>query len=238
MNDHPEIISGSDRLSRALAEELKLPLTHILRQVEISNSSSKNINESLKFIETNTETAINLIDNFLLSAQLNMGQLMLELEPVSITSTLYDVANELSKFAKMYDCNLKLDIKRKHNPVIANKRALITALTSLGYGFIESTKKSDKKNEVNIISKNTAFGVTTGIFSKNVNIDAKNFNRGQNLYGFSRQPISSLSFPGGASIYIAGSILQAMASRLRVTNYKKTPGLGVDLLTSRQMTLV
>jgi hypothetical protein len=87
------------RLLRALAEQLKLPLLQIARQAELAVNHD---NIYLNSINSIAEMSLRLIDGFLLSAE-NYGQEVLPLEPVSVSSLLYDTAQMLQPLAKQHD---------------------------------------------------------------------------------------------------------------------------------------
>lgn len=239
ISEQEGVISGSDRLLRAVAQELKLPLLHILQEAELSIIKNEDSVVGYEKIEISAEMALKLVDSYLLSTQLSVGQQSLKLEPVSISATLYDTAHDLEKLSKLYGCNLELNIQGKPSPVMADKRALKSALTSLGYAYIEAQRSLDKSANIQLSAHRAmSGGITTGIFSSDITINSQDFRQARNLYGFARQPLHSFSSSSGASIFVAGSILQAMASRLRVAQHAKMPGLAVTLFTSRQLSLI
>ena len=117
-----------------------LPLLQIARQAELGQPSD------LPAVRTTAESALKLIDSYLLGVRLSTeGQTALALEPVSVSSVLYDVATDLTAAAQFYGVQLDLKVAGRYGPVLANRQALKSALTSLGMALIESLPALDAK---------------------------------------------------------------------------------------------
>ena len=82
-----------ERLLRALAEQLKMPLLQIARTAEFAAETGDT--KSLTNISYIAETALRLVDGFLLSAD-RQAQEVFHLEPVSVSSILQDTAHKLA----------------------------------------------------------------------------------------------------------------------------------------------
>jgi len=129
-------IAGDMQLLQSIAEQLKMPLTAIARQAELGEFGADISALDFRAVGEQASTALALVDNYLLGLQLATGQEILALEPVSAASVLADVAHELDSFAKRYGVPLEVHIAGKYEPVMANRKALRAALTSLGYELI------------------------------------------------------------------------------------------------------
>src|SRR5207249_1957559 len=122
----------SEQLLLAIAEELKLPLLQIARRSELS--LLENSKDGLAEIQTTADMAVRLLDSYLFGARLALEEdFRLKMEPVSISSVLYDTGEQLSALAKLYGVDLQLSLGGRFAPVMANRQGLQSALVSLGY---------------------------------------------------------------------------------------------------------
>src|SRR6476660_6888947 len=117
----------SDQLLLAVAEQLKLPLLQIARHAELGLLTKDITN--LSSIQTTADSAIGLLDSYLFGARLALeSEYRLSMEPVSVSSVLYDTGQQLSAMAKLYGVELTLDIDGRFAPVQANRQGLQSAL--------------------------------------------------------------------------------------------------------------
>jgi len=133
-------VTDNLRLARALAEELKLPLIQIARKGELARMTADPA--QVKDIETTADGALKLIESYLFSTRVLMNQQRLELEPVSVGSTMYDIAQYLSGHAKMYNCDLDIDVKSSIGLAMAHPEALKSVLTSLAFTLISTPNEN------------------------------------------------------------------------------------------------
>jgi hypothetical protein len=222
-----------ERLLRAMAEELKLPLVQIARQAELLQTApSQKLHES---IETAANHAIWFVDSFLLSQQLAQ-QTTLELEPVTVSAALHDAAHLLQGLARQYDCNIELRLSGRYGPVMAHKQALQSALVGLGSTLITAAHKG--KQTFVLGAHNTRNGVVAGVFTSDDTLSQTLYQQGKSLYGQARQPLQSLTAQPGAGIFIADSLFASMEAQLRVARHNKLTGLAATLHPSHQLALI
>lgn len=224
------------RLLASIAEELKIPLLRIAREAELQKDQPGVRN--LEIIEASADAALKLLDSYLMSAQLCNGQQALSLEPVSVSATMYDVAQYLSRLAKLQDCSIELDIHRGTGLVMAHPLGLRAALMGLGYSFIHALDPSIKKQRVVFMAQKTKNGIKAGVYSSEINLGSSIFQSGKQLYGVARQPIADTSHVNGAGFFVADSLFDAMASKLKVVQHHKSSGLAGLLVPSAQLTLL
>lgn len=241
LQDQESFAAGSAQLLMALAEQMKVPFLHIARRAELCNLAIDADPEAeLQYIERSANAALQLIDGYLLGMRLMKGQLSLELEPVSVSSVLHDAAHTLSSYAKDYEVSLRLDIRGKYGPVMAERSALMTALTSLGQVFIEA--QSQRESELLQLTlgahRTSDGGIAAGVFGDLDGMSADMYRRARQLYGRSRQPMSGVTSSTGAGIFVADTIFNAFSTRLRVARHNNLSGLAATLLPSRQLSLV
>ncbi len=223
-----------ERLLRALAEQLKLPLLQIARQAEQANNSSAAPLESINVI---ADMSLRLIDGFLLSFE-RSDQHTLILEPVSISSLLYDTAQILQPLAHYHDCELEVEPAGRYRPVMAHEKSLQAAFVLLGYSLMESRQRESKNQRLVLAAHRSARGVVTGLFGGQPDLTSDMLRRGQALYGRARQTLPALSAGSGAGLFVADSLLHNMASGLHLARHHHMTGLATTLVTSKQLQLV
>ncbi len=223
-----EVIGSSphDRLLLALAEQLKLPVLQIARRAELQNNDD---------IAYTADVALRLIDSYMLSIM--PDQIALELEPVSVASVLQDSAHQLTKLSEQYGCDLEVQINGKYSPVMANRRNLEAAYIVLGYSIIEAQTVCETRPRVVLNAHKSSAGLVAGIFGTQQGLTSDIFRRARALYGSSRQPFTTVSAATGAGIFIADSLMQTMASPLRIAKYNNLTGLASTLIPSHQLKL-
>ncbi len=236
MGDTTENIDEQSRLLQALAEQIKNPLLHIARRAELSQGLDQDQGALYK-IEHTANLALTLIDNYLLTNR--MTQASLPLEPVSLSATMNEAANELQAIAHEYNCELELSIAGKYRPVMARADGLRAALISLGHSFIEASAQSEQKKAVVTLAAHKApSGIIAGVFSDNTSVSAAMYKKAKALYGRTRQPLQSFTASSAAGIFVAESLLQHMDTQLKIASHRHNAGLAARFLPSGQLQLI
>jgi hypothetical protein len=236
-----EAQESANRLLLSIAEQLKLPLLHIARQAEFDAARGHATSEDLLRMQLSAEAALRLVDSYLLGLQLSQEQASLELEPVSLSSTLVDIVHQLDGFARLYDIDLELHIAGKYAPVMAHAAGMRAAFLSLGYTFIEalpSLQTDRRRLALRLAAHRTPHGLVAGLYSDAADVTGNDLRKAQGLYGAARQPFAGLSSSGGAGIFVADTIFKAMESKLRVGRHQKLTGFAATLQPSRQLQLI
>lgn len=226
-----------ERLLRAMAEELKIPLLQIARQAELAQTGASQ--ELLSGIALSANQALWFVDSYALSQQL-LQQTELKLEPVSVSATLHDVAQLLRETAQQYNCQLELQISGRYGPVMAHAQGLKTALVGLGNTLIMAGADIDGAPQKLVLGAHRGRdgAVVAGVFSHTEGLSQAVYRRGRELYGRARQPLRDFSTQGGSGVFVADSLCAAMQSKLRVAQHQKLTGLATTLQTSQQMVLL
>ncbi len=228
-----------DRLFMALAEELKSPLLRIARHAELLalNGSS---DESLASMRMNADMTLQLLDSYLLSLRLTREpDTLFAVQPVSVSAVLHEARGRLADVAREYSVDLELDIGGKYEPVMANDRALTTALVSLGYSLIEALPAMGTRQlRLQLAAHRTKYGIVAGMYCDAEALTPESLRRAHGLYGHTRQPFVGALSGSGAGIFVADAILHAMSSRLRVGRYQRLPGFAATFTPSQQLQLV
>jgi hypothetical protein len=228
----------SQQLLLSVAEELKLPLLQIARQAELATLADNAA--GLKQIQTTADMALRLVDNYVLGARLALEeQYRFEMEPVSVSSVLYDTGQQLSSMAKMYGIELELNVGGRFGPVMAHRQGLQSALISLGHALIEALPAiGDKHQRLQLAAHRCRYGIVTGVYSDVEQLTTDALRQGKRLNGHARQPLATLTHTSGAGVFVADAILQAMDSELTVSRHHKLYGLGAVLKPNPQLQLV
>lgn len=224
-----------ERLLRALAEQLKLPLLQIARNAELAQATRDT--GSYADISYTADMALRLIDSYLLSVELQ-AQPSLQLEPVSVSAALQDTAHALSQLARQYDTDLVIDIKGRYQPVMAHRSSLESALTSLGYAFIESTAADEQRHKVILGAHQSSKGLVVGAYGNQPKISSSALARSIALFGSAKQALPQLSGSAGAGVFIAHSLLRSINAPLHVSRHNTLSGVAATLSPSHQLSLV
>jgi len=225
----------------AVAEQLKVPLTVIARQAELGEMTRQEDAGHLQIVRTQADAAMQLVDSYLLGLELLRSQTALELEPVSISSTLVDTAHALTRFAKQYNVDIAVDVGGRYEPVMAHARGLRAALLSLGFGLVEAqaTPTSGRRTpRLTLAVHRTPHGIIAGVYGTNDSLHADVWQRALRLCGRAAQPFTGLSVGSGAGLFVADTILKSMESSLKAGTWHRDRGLAAAFQSSQQLRFV
>lgn len=227
----------SQQLLLSVAEEVKLPLLQIARQAELAKVGN---NATLSNIQTAAQTALQLVDNYVLGVRLALEPQHFPLEAVSVSSVLYDTSQQLDAFAKSYGIALELNIAGKYGPVLANKQGLQAALVSIGAALIEAIPalEGPRQLKLQLATHRSRYGIIAGIYADTKQLSNQALQKGRRLQHSSRQPLLNLSQANGAGIFVADAILHAMDLHLMASRHHRLHGLGTVLQSNNQLQLV
>lgn len=228
---------GHAELLASVAEQLKLPLLQIAQYAELASMNGGG-SAHTDLIHGRAEAALLLLDSYLLGLSLAEKQMELELEPVSLSSLLHDVAHRLDETAKQYGVPLELHIGGKFEPVMAHAQGLQSALMSLGFACIEAHPTQGLERPLRLSVHRTRRGITAGVYGIADSVGQEALSMGRQLKGRARQMLPTFSAGNAAGVYVADVILQAMATELCVSRYHLQRGLAATFSPSKQLQLV
>jgi hypothetical protein len=231
---------SADSLLLSVAEQLKVPLTTIARQAELGQLTGDADKIDSAAIRMQATAALTLVDSYLLGIELMRSSAQLELEPVSIASTLTDTAHDLDRFAKQYQVQLEVEVGGKYGPVMGNPRGLRAALLSLGFALVEAQAAQDMQGPRRVIlaTHRTPHGIVTGMYGHYEALSADRWRAALGLAGRATQPLNALTPGSGAGLFVADTILRSMETRLRVGRYQHQSGLAATFQPSQQLSFV
>lgn len=227
--------SQLEGLFLSLAEQVKLPFVQVTHAAELMQGNTS-VQENKQTIIEVSQAAVRLIDGFMLSVKLQNEQ-QLNLEPVPVSSLLYDTAQILDGYAKMHDCELRLEVAGKYEPVMANSVALQYALANLGYSFIGAARE-EKQKIIKLAVKRTRSGISAGVFGEVSNISGTLLTQAKQLRGKVHQPFTQFTSDNAAGVFVADSLFEALGSSMKVAKSGGMTGLAASFLPSRQLSLV
>lgn len=220
----------------SVAEQLKVPLTHIARQTELAGLPGASAIDA-RALQVQASIALTLVDNYLLGLDLLANQAELELEPVSVASLLVDTAHALDGHAKQYGVDVTLQIAGRYEPVMAHKAALQAALLSLGYSMVEAQATLDGPRRLVLAGHRTSSGIVAGMYGNDA-LDPSLWRKALQLCGQASQPLAEVFGTTGAGVFVADMLAQAMHSRVRIGRHAKQSGFALTLQPSQQLQLV
>jgi len=227
----------SQQLLLSVAEQLKIPLLQIARQAE--HQLLTNTNVAAETIQSTADSAIQLIDNYVMGVRLSLDHARLAIEPVSISSVLYDAGQQLDSMAKSYGVDLQLNIAGRFGPVMAHRQGLQAALVSLGASLIEALPALETSQlRLQLATHRCRYGVVAGLYADIPQLSNETLQQGRRLQSKARQPLANLTQSSGAGVFVADAILQAMQLELKVSRHHRLYGLGTVLQPSSQLQLV
>lgn len=227
-------MSEGSELLLSVAEELKLPLMQIARLAEQGAPDPK-------VIRGTAESALRLLDNYILGLRLQDRVTPLELEPVSVSSVLYDTGQDLDAMAKNYGIELELNIAGRYGTVMAHREGLRSALTSLGATLIGALPALESPQlKLRLASHRSRYGIVAGLYTDVPQLTNNALKNGRRLQRqrVSRQPLTTVSPTSAAGIFVADTLLQAMSLRLRASRHQRLYGLGTVMRPNNQISLI
>lgn len=231
-----------DHLFLNLAEQVKMPFVQIAYAAELLTGAQNDIAESERLRRTialSSQNALRLIDGYLLSVSLQQAS-QLDLEPVSISSILYDSAQDLQAYANALGCELRLNLGGKYQPVMTHRAALRSALVALGYSFIEAATnhEADQKPVVSLGLRRNAAGISAGVYSNNTSLTPALLQSARKLHGQVHQPLMNFDSTNASGVFIADALLGYLQTPLKVAKQGGLHGLAATLMPSGQLSLV
>lgn len=222
----------------SVAEQLKVPLTHIARQTElVTEGAAEKID--VVTIAANASMALTLVDSYLLGLELLHNQNQLQLEPVSVSSLLVDVAHALDGHARQYGVPLELHIGGRYEPVMAHAAGLRAALLSLGFAMIEaqSVRPKHVARHITLAGQRKSSGIVAGMYGHEA-LDPAQWRKALQLCGKASQPLAEIFGTPGAGVFIADMLAQAMETKVRIGRHSRQAGFAVTLQPSQQLQLI
>lgn len=233
-------LNGQERLLLSVVEQLCKPLLQVSRMSELATTAGSDFphEEAWQTVQAVAGSSLHLVESYALSLRLQGKLSLLEVEPVTVSSLLYDAAQALQPYAKQYGVELDLDTGPRLAPILGDRTVLHSAMVSLGQVFIEATAEQESERLVRLAAHHGRYGVVAGLYGSAHSLGAESLRRARAMQGKARQPLQHLVSGPAAGVFVADSLLHTLSSRLHVARYRKLAGLAATLAPSQQLQLV
>lgn len=223
----------ANNLSYSIAHELRIPLLNIARLSELQQSATK---PSFEAIETIADSVLKLLDSYLITTRYSNQQIRLELEPVSLSAVMYDVAQYMDRLSRTQNCELRLKVQKNSGLVLAHPQGIKAAFLSLCYAFLHSTDQTSKA-VITLEAHRMQGRVIAGIVSDDIHIEKGAFTKGQKLMGNAYQSMKDIP-TNGAGYFIAANLFETMTVPLQYIHSNRRFGIMGTFHSSSQLTLL
>lgn len=230
-------LGEQEKIFLSLIEQLSRPFLQITRISELATDDAVAAQQHWQLVRALAGSSLQLVESYALSLRVQGRVTPLEIEPVTVSSLLYDTAQALQPYARQYSVELALEPGPKMQPVLADRAVLQSALTALGQVFVLSQAEADEVGPVHLAAHRNRYGVVAGLYG-GANIGADSLRRAQHLGGKARQPLQRLVSGPAAGVFVAESLLKALSTRLHAARYHNLTGLAATLQPSQQLQLV
>jgi len=232
-------LNGQERLFLGLAEQLVRPLLTVSRLSELAaTDGSESSLEQWQLVRSVAESSLQLVESYALSLRVHGKVAPLALEPVTVSSLLYDTAASLESFARQYGVKIELDTGPRLQPILADRQVLQAAMTSLGQVFVAAVAEAEERSPVHVSAHRSRHGVVAGMYSGTAQLGADSLRRARLVQGRAWQPLQQLVSGPAAGVFVADSLLQTLAAKLHVARYHNMTGLAATLQPSTQLQLI
>ena len=238
-NGHQAQLSSQERLFLGLAEQLARPFLQIAHLSELAQTDPQAASvQQWQLVNAIADSSLQLVESYALSLRVHGKVTPLELEPVTMSSLLYDTAAALEPLARRYGVELELDTGPRAHPVMADRAVLQSAMVSLGQVFVAAQAESDTPSAVRLAAHHGRYGVVAGMYGNMPGLGADSLRRAHQLQGTSRQPMQRLVSGPAAGVFVADSLLHTLAAHLHIARYRNLTGLAATLQPSQQLHLI
>lgn len=235
---HEVQLNSQEQLFLGMAEQLSRPFLQLVRLAELANGEVAQPSAYWHSVQAIAGSSLQLVESYALSLRVQGKLTPLELEPLTMSSLLYDTAQALSPYAGQYGVKLELDTGPRLSTVLGDRKVLQAALTSLGQVFVLAGAESDMPQPVRLAAHSSRYGVVAGLYGPQQSLGADSLRRAHILQGKARQPLGRLVSGPAAGVFVANSLLHTLQVHLHVARYHKLSGLAATLSPSRQLQLV
>jgi len=231
-------LNSQEELYLSLAEQLARPFLQIARLSELAVANPRGASKHWQTARTIADASLQLVESYALSLRVQGKITPLQLEPVTVSSLLYDTAQGLQAFAKQYGVELELEPGPRVQPVLADRTVLQAAMTSLGQVFVLAQAESDERAPVRLSAHKSRYGVVAGLYGGSSQLGTDSLRSAHALRGRARQPLQKLVSGPATGVFVADSLLGTLSAHLHVARYHNLTGLAATLQPSRQLQLI
>lgn len=228
-----------ERLFLSLAEQLSQTFLHLARIAEAAPLAGEDKQAGQwSLVHDVAESAMLLTESYALNARLVQHLLNPQIEPITISSLLYDAAQQLAPLAKRYGIELQIADLPRMSLVMSDRVVLHSALVSLGQVFVAAEAENEVRRPLQLAAHHSRYGIVAGLYADGSELSTEALRRARSLYGTARQPFARLASGPATGVFIADNLLHAIAAKLHVARYHNRTGLATTLPICNQLQLV
>lgn len=232
-------LNSQEQLFLGLAEQIARPLLQIARLSELAGRGDPEAaSVHWQTARAIADSSLQLVESYALSLRVHGKITSLALEPVTVSSLLYDTAGALSAFARQYGVELELEPGPRLQPIMADRTVLQSAMTSLGQVFVLAQAEADEPSAVRLAAHRNRYGIVAGLYCASSQLGVESLRRAHALQGKARQPLQRLVSGPAAGVFVADSLLHTLSAHLHVARYHSLTGLATTLHPSQQLQLI
>ncbi len=226
----------------AAAHELKTPLTIILHLATLLSSDNPDLSEFqkqqlLSRIKLSAERTLNLVNGLTISHRLDDKTIAFPfiLEPVNVSRQCRDILNELKPLADQYQQKIILECPLKNYLAVAN----VDLLRSIIYNLVDNAiRHNDSQSVVRVSLRRTNNSIRLCVKDNGLSLGRKEITNLRQTLGARLQPLSGRAGSSGLGLYIASRLATSMGAKLGVGTDQKSTSFYVDLMCSKQLSLL
>lgn len=241
--EQKKIEQGELSLLTAAAHELKTPLTIISHLASTLEDPSLEMSfverqQSLRRIHLSADRTLRLIQSLTTSYRLSQpGQMTfeLDLEPVNALQICEEAAHELAPFAASESQSIVVNFGRQAHLVVANRQLLQSVFFNL---IDNAVRHNPPETKIIVGSQRQNDRIRINIRDNGPGIRRQDFKELEARLGKLIQPLFGRSSGSGLGLYVAGQLIASMGGNLGVGRPAKGSEFRVELLCSRQLSLL
>ena len=236
----PKLFSEQERLFVSLADGMNNTLLQLAMLSEAALGGKERQGDSWQTVADVSRTSLQLLEGYTLTMRLQGGTAEPELEPLAVTSLLYETLHALESYAKQFQVVLELELPARIEPIMTDRAILQSALVSLGQVFITAQSQAEQSvgRTLRLSAHRGRYGIVAGWYSEGLQLTTSALQRAHKLGGWAQQPYSELVSGPATGVFIAESLLEAIAGKLHVARYHNATGLAATLPACQQLQLV
>lgn len=226
----------------AAAHELKSPLALVQSIAQTLADTELQLTEQdraryLSRLQFTSDRMVRLVNQLALSYRLEEDRQLafqFQLEPLSVLEVCESAAHELVPYAQAYNQTLQVRTGRPHL-VVANRDILHDIIVNLADNAI---RHNPQGGIVDISAAGHGAQVRVSVHDQGGGIAKAELARLRQTLGTQPQPLQGRSATSGLGLYIVGQFAQAMGGTLGLGRPGQGTHVFVDLMRSKQMSLL
>lgn len=230
-DEHRLFLSLSERLS-----ELFLQITRLSESIPLDDPARAQ--DILGTMRTLSESAMLLTQSYTVDARLRSRLIHPEVQAITASSLLHEMATTLRPLAIAYGVTLTVDEPTNSVPILGDPVILHAALTSLVQVFVLAASEQGGGETLRISAHRSRHGLVAGVYMESSELTTDAFRRAKRLYGSVSEPMGKLVHGPATGVFVADSLLHMVSAKLHVARYQHWTGLATTLPICHQLQLV